>query len=134
MEKTGISTLDALAERFERDEQVYLSEADIDKPVSAWRHCDAGNAACHAISEVFVEFLAEEGIEAALSDEVDGEFFADSADALGYHDRPVAGVPWHTVAIVFYEDHVFSYDWSAAQFGYREFPLVQRFAEGRWQR
>lgn len=135
MERTGISQLDALARRFEAEESVYLSGADIDKPVAEWRSCSADNAACHAIAEVFVEFLAEEGIEAELSDEADQEWFADSPDALGYNDRPVQGVTWHTVAIVYCDDQVFSYDWTAAQYGYKEFPLIQRYQSGEgWQR
>jgi hypothetical protein len=147
-QRTGIAELDALLVSFERNEHVYLSGADIDQPVSAWRDCDSSNAACHAISETFVEHLigseddfdedeqSDNGIRACLSDEAGGDEFADSADALGYQDRPVRGAPWHTVAIVYAAEQVFAVDWSAHQFGYTEFPLVQRYdpAAKAWQR
>ena len=74
-------------------------------------------------------------IVACLSDEAEDDEFADSADALGYTDWPLSGAPWHTVAIVYSEDeHIFAVDWSARQFGYSEFPLVQRFDGRLWQR
>lgn len=130
---SGISELDSLFGDFEK-EQVYLSECDEDRSVSRWRHCTFENAACHAIAEVFVEFLEEYGISAALSDEVDGEEFVGDPDTLGYADRPIRGAPWHTVPLVYLNDDIYAVDWSAHQYGYTTFPVVSKYSPDGWLR
>jgi hypothetical protein len=133
---TGIERIDRQIAEFVSHEQVYLSGADLYKPVAEWRRCDSGNAACHAISEVFVEFLEEQELDACLSDEARGDEFADGPDVLGYDDRPIKGAPWHTIALVYADEQIFAIDFSAHQFGYDTFPFVQRFDPDSkaWQR
>ena len=131
--RLGIDFIDQMLVAFE-NEEVYLSECDEMQRVSEWRSCTFKNAACHAVSEVFVEFLSEHNIEAALSDEVEGPEFADCPSILGYTDRPVKGSPWHTVALVYCESDIYAVDWSAHQYGYSVFPLVQKWSPNGWLR
>ena len=56
-------------------------------------------------------------------------------DAYGYTDRRRdSAYPEHSVTIVELDDEVFFVDWTAAQFGYDEFPMVARWDGDRWRR
>lgn len=69
---------------------------------------------CTAYSHEFREWLEEHGIPAAVR-------YFDSADDLGYLDRTLdAGGEGHAVV----ECAGVLIDWTAAQYGYREFPKV----------
>lgn len=56
-------------------------------------------------------------------------------DALGYKDRTIVGCSGHCVAILTYVDEEvmeFMIDWTALQYGYTEYPLVQKRVDGEW--
>jgi hypothetical protein len=89
---------------------------------------------CVHLTEEFNEFLRERGLEALSPADEAGRPTALPPEALGYADRSLAGLPGHTFSVVEAAGALYSVDWTAAQYGYRSFPLVQRFDGRQWRR
>lgn len=91
--------------------------------------------ACNHEAQAFAEFLRSRGVEAeCLSEE---GWLAASPDDFGYTDRTIPGFDQHDVTYVDLDGQTYMVDWTAAQYGYQEFPMVQRQAvpgEDKWER
>ena len=120
-ERTGDSELDALIEEFERHIE----------PSELWLACEA-EGECDDVSQEFVRWLMERGIKAettTMENENPGDY-----DANGYADVPENVRTWHTVVWVERPTGTFIIDWTAAQYGYQEYPMIQRLDNSGWQR
>jgi hypothetical protein len=125
-----------------KDETVYVSPMEEDRPVREWQRCTADNGYCHGVSEALAEYLEEHGIHAWLSDEPWAspneewaEFGANSPEELGYDDRELTGAPFHTTTFALIDNFLYSIDYTASQYGYDQFPLIQRWDDAAgWQR
>jgi len=123
-ERTGIPELDRLLDSFLVEYGALVSP--LRDPRRAYDQC--GN-----VSHWLSTFLRVGGCEAG--------YRPYAPQALGYEDAPgVEGLtPFddHVVCFVCAPDEaktIFAVDFTAAQFGYTEFPLVQRLLDGVWQR
>jgi hypothetical protein len=132
MERTGIPALDAL-----------LAEYADWAPVARMRDPERADGSCELVATHLVDKLRERGfdrpgLEAYLSgDEWEGDEMVlerISPDDFGYQDRPLAGNNSHVVCLIDAGDCLYSVDFTASQYGYREFPLVQRLKGGVWER
>lgn len=124
MERTGEERLDRLIERFAR------SNGQLADPEFACGRC-------HLAARRFQRFLAKAEVLSLTLNE--------TPDRLGYTDRPQESFyrpgqaySYHTVVAVESISGLFLIDWSASQFGYGEFPLIQRLSadgtiERQWQ-
>lgn len=87
---------------------------------------------CHVWAYRFAEFLNEHGYEAESSE--DNQGFT-SPEEFGYDDRSIAGSPRHCVTTVQMSSGKYMIDWTASQYGYNEFPMVQKVSPGGgWDR
>jgi hypothetical protein len=97
---------------------------DLYRPqVEHYRDWRAARTACNQASCDFATFLTEHGLRA--------QSWPSRADWLGYEER--LATPWHqddshVVCAVWLDDRIFTVDWTAAQYGRPEFPLVHEFA------
>ena len=134
--RSGHSELDSLLDEFEENPDVQLLRRQ--------RYADRR---CGEIAEELVDFLRDRGLdkprhEAYVSGEEweNGEMLLerDAPEDFGYEDRSIAGCNSHVLVLVDIAGERFSVDYTAAQYGYSEFPLVQRLldADGDdvWQR
>jgi hypothetical protein len=142
-QRTGEPELDALIEQFIR-EMHWTEGSDLQKPSVA-------QGQCGEISWAFSRFLDEHNItsycwiggkpghpwqdqENALSVDPaikrprpsDFEVFPWGPTGWGYTDRTRRGERDHDATIVEFNGQTYMVDWTAAQFGYTEFPMVQR--------
>jgi hypothetical protein len=75
------------------------------------------------------EELIQEPFQSIFEPDVSDNHFLASADALGYGDQPGSEFgfhDYHTLTLLRYQGEIYSIDWSAAQYGYHHFPLLQR--------
>jgi hypothetical protein len=123
-EQTGHSELDGLLEEFSLRPQV-----------AALRRSADALGSCETASQALVDLLRGRGFdkpgrEAYLSGDEweDGIMVRErvSPEDFGYQDRTVSGHNSHVVALVDLGAETLLVDFTAAQYGYREFPLVQR--------
>lgn len=136
-EATGIPALDEAIDQFacstfrwrHRDSSIY-SERD----VADLRRPEVARAQCGDVADQFSCFLGQQGIDTARSS-IEDELWL-TPEHWGYEDRPNPGIPAHAVTLVDAEGHLYAIDWTAAQYGYTQFPLVQRLGEDgfRWER
>lgn len=122
--KTGIETIDQVIAAFvAADPRVGL------RPLSSLPEHSMGN--CRVASEAFASFAVQRGLVARPSDWI-------SSWSLDYHeaDRPEARPrgSTHQVALVEHGGCLYSIDFAAAQYGYSEFPLVQKQSSDKWSR
>lgn len=123
---TGIGPLDQAIDGF-LFEEIWDEElgcvvvSDLADPETACGLCDRAAAS-------FNSFCEQYGLEATMTP------FLASPDELGYTDRPVKGGGVHFASIVKHAGDQLMVDWTAAQYGYHEFPLIQRRVNGVWQR
>lgn len=126
-ERTGDAELDALIEQFTTTSHTWTTNLEL------FRDPDRAELMCDLLSEKFAAFLEQHGIEAWATE--DG-----TPENWGYHDRSIEGFSRHMVTAVDHNGHGYTIDWTAAQYGYTEFPLVQRLREDwedlldRWER
>lgn len=85
---------------------------------------------CGVVSQHFIKWLARQGVRRVK--EIDDE--DDIEATLGYDDRPVSDGDSHSVVQVKIGSQTYMVDWTAAQFGYEEFPMVQRRVRNKWCR
>lgn len=139
-ERTGDPELDKLIDQFLTEEHDYID---------MYRNSEDADGHCDEVSEFFAGWLSRHGMKATLSG---GQTIHDeeglqqwtTPDALGYEDRP--GIPNangevdkghadHYTTTVHMPSGLYSIDWTASQYGYTEFPLVQKLDDsGGWQR
>jgi hypothetical protein len=102
-------------------------------PVEALRDPEVANGLCDLVASDFVRYLKANGIKARRETEDDKD--APYGVAWGYDD-PVRNPGWgnHMLVTVERGDVFVTIDWTAAQFGYRQFPLVQKLIAGEWKR
>jgi hypothetical protein len=145
MERSGHPDLDAYLTHFAADAyDRYDLRADTMTPCPVATLRDPRRAAgqCSCVSDFFVWYArifkpADVKLELlAMRDPQRDDKGMDfpSFAACGYEDR---GPGSHVHVVVRCETSlgVFSVDWSAAQYGYMDFPLVQRLAaDGSWER
>jgi hypothetical protein len=132
-EQTGHSELDAL-----------IAEFAARPAIAPLRRSAEAMGSCEWASEAFVDLARGRGFdragrEAYLSgDEWDGAVMVlerISPEDFGYYDRTVAGHNSHVVALVDLGAELVSIDFTAAQYGYPDFPLVQWLQSGDcWSR
>lgn len=138
-ERTGDPELDSLINRFMEEEYEYLcgGERDPDNRMDYRKPEDAAGE-CAEVSEFFANWLIEQGIDAQVSGDriVDDELTEDylSPEDFGYHDRAIPGFENHSATIVWKDGHEYMVDFTASQYGYKEFPMVQRLDGDKWQR
>lgn len=148
-QRTGRPRIDALLEQFIAADPSIYTDTGEDPPLSFYRTCDEATGNCHNVAGALRDFIEDRDDELAVwdSDEspmLDRDTLArlgehDLAgglrlDDLGYEDRPVRGAACHTTTMIYDGEELYSVDFTARQFGYRSFPLVQRRVAGVWQR
>jgi uncharacterized protein (DUF1810 family) len=123
-ERTGDPTLDKLIEEYFGVLRSQMKVEELQDPQWA-----AG--ACVHETQRFVAFLQKNGVDAFIDDTRPYR-----PDEFGYQDRPLPGkFNQHIVAFVKMPSGTYMIDWTAAQYGYQEFPMVQRLNdEGSWDR
>jgi hypothetical protein len=93
----------------------------------AWQN---STGKCMEVANHFAVWLNDKGIQADVGVGEVGEF--------GYSDRTEPGNPndqTHAVTMIDKDGHTYAVDWSASQYGYSEFPMIQRLDDsGGWQR
>jgi hypothetical protein len=141
-QRTGVARIDALIEQFRsmNVNRSYFIEWQWDPPVSAFAPGPRTLAmgACGSVSMAFNDLLAEHGLEVDLYHmaEDDPSGLVSWMDA-GYHDEydgALSEAEGHTVSLVSAGRRQYLIDWTAAQFGCTEFPLVQWREGGHWVR
>ncbi len=149
MEQTGNPQLDELIQRFaagclhEDDYQWHPSpregdDPDAYRPVAIHTEPDYGYGMCSTISQQFSEFLEAHApdIECAIS-EADPDHPNHTPEFFGYQDRHEAAdanesmhneepYPTHCVVYIYEDGCQYMVDFAASQYGYTEFPMIQR--------
>jgi hypothetical protein len=105
-----------------------------ERPLDELKSVLGARGNCIHITNEFNEFLTELGLDASMPVDNEGRPITVSPEAFGYGDRPLSGLSEHMLSLVPRHGIVYSVDWTAAQFGYGEFPLIQRYEDGEWQR
>lgn len=123
-ERTQIPQLDDAIEEFLARGIYLLGQSTF--PLEALRRAEKADGICSHIAEQFVEFLCERGFAAST--------YWQHVDWLGYQDRSIYGYHEHCVTWVEAGRVRLAIDWTAAQYGYDSFPLVQRQGPGGWMR
>lgn len=143
---SGYPELDREIERFAVSEAMH--EFDYRDPKQA-------HARCGIVSRAFCDHLRNAGFRAWQSSDVvidaaDGseelpmalydwaecsEGYGEKPESFGYHDRPIRGLDDHEAVFVELAGDYVMVDWSASQYGYADYPLIQRLNEyGEWER
>ncbi len=86
---------------------------------------------CQMVATDFTSYVKARGIEAETVQEDDEDPPYDKA--FGYNDRSLdPGFGNHFATVVHSGRDVYTIDWTASQFGYREFPRIQKLLNGRY--
>lgn len=81
---------------------------------------------CNQLSNQFTKFLRDNGVK-SMAHEANVKKW--------YDDAPEDGFPVHAVTVVEMPSGVYSVDWTASQYGYRDdFPMVQKMNNNYWMR
>ncbi len=132
-ERTGDSKIDALIERF-------LTHTIGEGQVAVAEYAHPGQAAwaCDDLSAAFRSFLAGSNVQAgivSMGTEPQATFAS-----MGYADAPdMSPGMSHSVVQIVQDEQIYTIDWTAAQYCYQEFPMIQRLgidADGEeiWER
>lgn len=102
----------------------------------AWQN---STGKCGDVANHFAMWLKNKGYKTWVTGGEDHPLIGmdTTPDALGYSDRTEPGNPYdesHVATFVQGENGVYMIDWTASQFGYREFPMVQKLDNKNWQR
>jgi hypothetical protein len=134
-QQTGIAHIDELIEQFKAS--TYTSSAVV-RPVSDLRE-HSEDECCYA-ADAFTCFLVARGVEAYDTVEhlhPDGEYpTIGDIEMFGYEDHPNPSPRFfaHAATYVPVGEITYLIDFAAGQFGYSEWPMVQRAGYGPWQR
>ena len=148
-ERSGDPELDAFIEQFKAGHlheddyawQPHENEDGSTRPMDMYAEPDYGYGMCSTLSKEFADFLTAKGVEAWVSEDV-AEHEKHTPQFWGYDDHEDAAAthpamhqeppyPTHCVVIVIRPTGTFMVDWTASQYGYTEFPMVQR-TDDRW--
>jgi SAM-dependent methyltransferase len=156
-ERTGDPELDAAIDRFMKEEYRYLcgGEKDPENAVD-YRNPEDSYGECYEVSDFFANWLYQNypDMDAYLPEDetaMEGMPWTEEGrdphpHDFGYTDRPgsdIFGYPddsvkdedeQHHVVIVKRPSGTYTIDWTASQYGYTEFPMIQRLDQGQWQR
>lgn len=85
---------------------------------------------CNLVSQQFAQYLRSHGYDAECMSE-DG-WLAEGPDDWGYGDHTIPGCEQHDLVLVAAgQDRDWLIDWTAAQYGYADFPMIQmQLADG----
>lgn len=158
-DRTGIPELDRLLRAFEREtvEEIDAVEGVPWEMSARWgAHPDneLGNprvyhlaepeiaaGMCYAVSLQLCDFLRPHWFDATTSNNNPAEIAAGgygwcTPEGFGYLDRLVAGFDLHHWAEITHDGRVYGVDFTATQYGYDVWPVVQQLdpAAGRWLR
>lgn len=95
------------------------------RPVEDFRAAAVADENCSVVATQFTDFLRERGLRAHTGlpgHDLCGEMHP---DAWGYRDRPVSGWGSHAATTCEISGETYMVDWTAAQYGYSEFPMIQ---------
>lgn len=92
--------------------------------LSKMRDPGVAEGQCGSLARDFQRFMQARGIKV--------ELLSDNPENL-YHDVG-ENTGGHAVTLVHFHGQIYSVDWTAAQYQYKEFPMVQRLNDGGWQR
>lgn len=94
---------------------------------------EVADGRCRQVADDFAKFLTSKGVVASAECQDDEEEPYDKA--WGYNDRRrEPGWGQHWLVVVDDGGEKYTIDWTAAQFGYEQFPLVQKFVDGEWRK
>ncbi len=127
-QRSGNPQLDALIEQFQRDEHEYID---------MYRNAEDAAGNCAEVTDYFVNWLHQHGVHAFPAQEPSTRFLESNPhfepdewgatpDEYGYSDRATPGHPVHDVAMIEMAGTTYMVDWTASQYGYSEFPMVQQ--------
>lgn len=162
MERTGIPHVDELIEQFAAgwingadytwheqrpapDSPEYEDFEDF-LPANEYARPDYGWGMCSAISAEFAKFVYEQSPETTCTvSETAGGGSGHTPEYFGYHDWEDAAaaneemhmedpMPLHCVVYIDEGDERYMVDFTASQYGYTEFPMVQRQGPDGWER
>jgi hypothetical protein len=111
-----------------------------DVPVEALRDPEIADGLCSLVADDFARYLCErlQGEDINVHPEVQDDEEPPYGKAWGYDDRTrEPGWGSHTLVVIERGLEMMTVDWTASQFGYADFPLVQRLVVGEdenWQR
>jgi hypothetical protein len=108
-------------------------------PLSDMRDPEKAEQMCSVISQDFARYIQNHMEESPIPVDVQIKYSPHDTsfrpEHWGYEDRSVEGNPSHTVVQVsFGPDETYMVDFTAAQYGYSEFPMVQKLDGESWQR
>lgn len=132
---TGDAELDALISKY-ADGETETTQGGHTMAVRALADGSLASGQCGASARHFAAHITAHDVE-AYADRWD-EHKGPPSQAFGYDDRPhedEGSRGRHYFTVVVCAGQTYTVDWTAAQFGYSEFPLVQRQrADGGWER
>lgn len=116
-ERSGDPQLDSLIEEFSQGNWNGPYEQE---PVSLMRTPDAAEMMCNQMSDQLTDFLAKRGIQAEVIRNTD-------LPSLGYENKVnPGGDDFHSVVKAIMPSGTYTIDFTASQYGYKEFPMVQK--------
>lgn len=95
--------------------------------IEEMRNPERAKGMCNYVAKEFVKAAQDRGFEAWLSEK------GSTADEFGYTDRTIPGYDAHWWAIV-KDNEIYGIDFTAAQYGYDEFPMIHRLEGEKWTR
>jgi hypothetical protein len=135
-ERTGDPELDKLIEEFANHDMLWPDDEAL--PISEMRDRRKAKGMCGEVTTAFQAFVWHETDGAIYPDNVEMSDGASDArsptfEEMGYGDHK-PGEPRHLVSKFEMPSGTYLIDWTASQYGYKEFPMVQRLDAGQWQR
>lgn len=116
-------------------------------PIRAFQHPGISEGMCYLMAEKLADFLAERGIDAFTTADVSSGSWTHDFSKYPWGGRDPTPQDWGLMDAPQLTDHnshhwviverptgTFGIDFTASQFNEKEFPLVQRFDQGGWQR
>ncbi|MBA3757044.1 MAG: hypothetical protein H0X02_12840, partial [Nitrosomonas sp.] len=136
-ERTGDPELDTLIDRFMEEEYEYLCGGEQDpKNHMDYRKPEDAAGECYEVSVYFADWMNNFGMKSWVSGDIkdNNDWSLNTPEGFGYTDRAVPGYSNHHWVIVETSNGTYGIDFTAAQYGYGEFPMVQRLDNEQWQR
>lgn len=124
--ETGDPVIDSLLNMFK---QAKFQHVKGHISVEELRDPKIANGLCHTLAKSFANFMTKHGYEAWLP-----KYGTGTPEEFGYTDRAIEGHAGHYWTYIKSGDDTYGVDWTAAQYGYDELPVVQKLTESGWQR
>lgn len=123
---TSLDQLSYLIESFKNEKWQHVKgEITIDD----LKDSKIANGLCHTLALSFQDFAEKNGFKAWLPKKGTG-----TPEAFGYDDRSITGHAGHYWTYVETDDGTYGVDWTAAQYGYEDVPVVQKLTRSGWIR